>query len=98
MPFNKMDAAAWFEGIVQAIVGGAATAGSSWATINLAGAAGAAVPTLNIKALGIILAAGAITNLFFYLKQSPIPKTVERTEQTTRTTTKEITETPTEVD
>lgn len=94
MPFSKMDAAAWFEGIASSIIGGAASSASAWLGINIAGAAGAAVPILNWKALGIIMLTGALTNLFFYLKQSPIPKTVERTERTS--ITKEIVETPTE--
>jgi hypothetical protein len=96
--FTKMDAEAWFVGILQSVIGGAASAVSAWLGINVAGAAGAAVPVLNFKAMGIIMLTGALTNLFFYLKQSPIPKTVERTETSRTTVTKEITETPTEED
>lgn len=87
-----MDAKTWLNGLIAAVIGGAATAGGSWLAINAAGAAGAAVPALNWKALGIILLVGSATNLFAYLKQSPIPTVVQRTEQTTLT--KETTETP----
>lgn len=87
-----MDAKSWLAGLVAAVIGGAATAGGSWLAINAAGAAGAAVPTLNWKALGIILLVGAATNLFSFLKQSPIPTVIERTEETRVTVSKEITE------
>lgn len=76
----------WLKGLIAAVIGGMATAGGSWMTINAAGAAGAAVPTLNWKSLGIILVVGSITNLFAYLKQSPIPTF---TETQTITVTKE---------
>lgn len=72
----------WLKGLIAAVVGGAATAGGSWMAINAAGAAGAAVPVLNWKSLGIILLVGAVTNLFAYLKQSPIPSTIEQTQIT----------------
>lgn len=91
-----MDTTVWLKGIAAAIIGGAATAGSSWAAINLAASAGAIVPTLNFKALGIIMLAGAVTNFLAFLKQSPIPTTIERTERTT--ITKEVTATPTPED
>jgi deoxyxylulose-5-phosphate synthase len=83
-----MDAKQWLAGLVAAVVMGAATAGGSWMAINAAGAAGATVPVLNLKALGIILLVGAGTNLFSFLKQSPIPTSIR---ETTVTVTKEVT-------
>ncbi len=84
-----MNLTQWLSSLLAAVIGGAATAGGSWLAINAAGAAGATVPQLNIKALGIILAVGALTNLFMFLKQSPIPTsihtntvTVTKTEET----------------
>lgn len=82
----KDNSRVWLRGMMAAIIGGAATAGGSWMAINAAGAAGAAVPVLNIKALGLILVVAALTNLFQYLRQSPIPASVE---QATITVTKE---------
>jgi len=76
----------WLSGIAGAAIGGAATAGSTWMGMSVAKEAGFAVPTLNLKALGTILVSGALTNLFFYLKTSPVP---QRKEQTTVTVTKE---------
>lgn len=85
-----MSAKQWLAGIAAAVIGGAATAGGSWLAINAVGAAGAEVPVLNLKALGIILLVGAGTNLAAYLKQSPIPTTVEQTSVTvTKTKTPE---------
>ena len=77
----------WLNGIAGAVVGGAATAGSTWLGMLAAKEVGLAVPTLNFKALGAILITGALSNLFFYLKSSPTPATVQ---QTTVTLTKEI--------
>lgn len=85
------DSRIWLRGMIAAIIGGAATAGGSWMAINAAGAAGAAVPVLNWKALGMILAVSGLINLFAYLKQSPLPVSSESTTVTlTRETTKEI--------
>lgn len=83
LPSNVND---WLTGIAGAVIGGAATAGSTWMGLLAAREAGFAVPTLNFKALGTILVTGALTNLFFYLKTSPVP---QRKEQTTVTVTKE---------
>lgn len=55
------------------IIGGAATAGSSWLAMAGAKSAGIDVPALNWKALGIILLSGAVTSALAYLKQSPVP-------------------------
>jgi len=85
-----MSLSQWLSSLLSAVIAGAATAGGSWLAINAAGAAGATVPILNLKALGIILAVGAGTNLFSFLKQSPIPTTV-RTK--TMTVTRETTDT-----
>ncbi len=84
-----MSLSQWLASLLAAIIGGAATAGGSWLAINAAGAAGATVPTLNVKALGIILLVGAGTNLFSFLKQSPIPTTVHTVKTTQEETVKE---------
>ncbi len=84
LPSNISD---WLTGIAGAIIGGAATAGSTWIGLLAAREAGLAVPTLNFKALGTILVTGALTNLFFYLKASPVPK---KREETTVTVTREV--------
>ena len=85
-----MSLSQWLSSLLAAIIGGAATAGGSWLAINGAGAAGFTVPTLNVKALGIIMLIGSGTNLFAFLKQSPIPMTVH-TVKTTQEETVTIT-------
>lgn len=88
-----MDAQSWIQGLLAAVIGGSATAGGSWLAINAAGAAGAAVPTLNWKALGIILLVGAATNMFAFLQKSPIPTIVTRTSTSTTATSREVVDT-----
>lgn len=91
-----MDTRAWIVEILKALIGGAATAAGSWLGVNGAGAIGLAVPVLNLKSLGIIMGMGAGTNLFAFLKQSPLPTTIERT--STKVVSKEIIETPVELE
>lgn len=58
----------------QCVIGGAAAAGTTWMGLALGKSVGLDVPTLNWKALGVVLLTSSLTNLFFYLKQSPLPK------------------------
>lgn len=78
----------WTYGLLGGIIGGAATAGTSWLAMSAAHAAGADVPMLNWKALGVILLSGALTSSLAYLKQSPLPPLEEEKEEVTVTTTK----------
>ena len=64
---------AWLKGLIAAVVAGASTAGVSWMSMAMAKSVGVDVPTLNFKALGMILLVAALANLFTYLKQSPLP-------------------------
>ncbi len=68
---NKLEK--WLYALAQTVIGGAATAGSSGLGMTAAKAVGLDVPTLNFKALGLICLSGAVTNLFFFLKASPLP-------------------------
>lgn len=65
----------WLHGLVAAVIGGTASAGLTYLTMNGAAAQGLDVPVLNFKALGIILLASGLVNMFAYLKQSPLPDT-----------------------
>jgi hypothetical protein len=66
----------WLYGLLAAIIGGTASAGLSFLTMNGAAASGIDVPTLNFKALGIILLSSGLVSMFAYLKQSPLPDPV----------------------
>lgn len=63
----------WIRGLFAGMIGGGATSGVSWLGMLGAHAAGADVPALNLKALGVIFLSGALTNALAYLKQSPLP-------------------------
>jgi predicted phage tail protein len=77
----------WAKGLINSVIAGAATAGSSWMALLAAKASGLTVPELNLKALGAILVMGSLTNLFSYLRSSPIFQS--QTTVTQVTTTKE---------
>lgn len=63
----------WFHGLFGGVIGGSATAGTTWLAMAGAKSAGLDVPELNWKALGVILVSGAVTSALAYLKQSPLP-------------------------
>ncbi len=77
---------AWAHGLGAAVIGGAASAGSTWLTMAAAKASGVDVPALNLKALGIIMLTSGILNALLYLKQSPLPSEEEEVTVTTTTT------------
>ncbi len=78
----------WFYGLCNAVIGGTATSAAAWLGMAGAKTAGLDVPSLNWKALGVILVSGSLTNLFYYLKASPLP-----TIQTKVVTETKVTET-----
>ncbi len=81
---------AWLYGLLSGFIGGGATSASAWIGMASAKAAGLDVPTLNLKALGIIFISGGITSALGYLKQSPLPAesvTVTQTKSLTTTVT-----------
>jgi len=76
------DVRTWIDGIGSSLIGGAATSASAWMGLTVGEKVGLAVPQLNLKALGAIMLSGALTNLFFYLKQSPLPTKTQTTKLT----------------
>lgn len=76
----------WIKGLLNAIVSGAATAGSSWMALAAAKSAGFTVPDLNFKALTAILITGSLTNLFSYLRNSPLFQSQVISREVTTTT------------
>lgn len=68
---NKI--AKWAYGLLGGCVGGGASTASAWLGMVGAKAVGIEVPTLNLKALGIMFLSGMITSGLMYLKQSPVP-------------------------
>lgn len=66
----------WLRGLFASLIYGASAAGAAW--LGMAGAknAGVDVPSLNFKALGIIMASSALASLFAYLQKSPLPEVI----------------------
>lgn len=81
----------WLWSLAAAVIGGVATAGTSWFGMLGAKAVGIDVPTLNWQSLGVICISGGISAAFGYLKQSPLPPLVEEETTFIRTEEKIIT-------
>lgn len=64
----------WLYSMGQAVIGGVAAAGSSYLGTLLGNQISADIPVMNWKTLGFVLLASAATNLFFFLKASPLPQ------------------------
>lgn len=63
----------WIYGLLQATIGGAAASGSAWMGTAVGHAISDKIPVLDWRTMGFVLLSSTITNLFFYLKQSPLP-------------------------
>jgi hypothetical protein len=63
----------WFYHAGQSVIGGAAAAGSAWLGTSVGHAVSSSIPVLDWRAMGFVLLSSACTNLFFFLKQSPLP-------------------------
>jgi hypothetical protein len=63
----------WLYGLLQATIGGAAASGSAWMGTAVGHAISDKIPVLDWRTMGFVLLTSTITNLFFFLKQSPLP-------------------------
>lgn len=68
---------AWFYGLGQATIGGAAASGSAYVAMLIGNQVTPTIPIMNWQTLGFVLLTSSVTNLFFYLKQSPLPQAIE---------------------
>jgi hypothetical protein len=59
----------WIYGLLNATIIGGATSVSSWLGLVAAKSIGLDVPTLNLKAVGVIFISGAMVKFFAYLAQ-----------------------------
>lgn len=73
----KMGWQKWLYSLGVAVIAGTSQSVVAWLGMAGANAAGIEVPTLNFKALGIIMLSACMFNLFTFLKQSPLPPAVE---------------------
>lgn len=63
----------WIKMGIAGVVSGGSNAGLAALGVPVANAAGAGIPPLDLKQLGVMSATGAIIGLLAYLKQSPVP-------------------------
>ena len=68
----------------QAAIGGVAATGSAYLGTLIGNQIDVDVPVLQWQSLGFVLLASAITNLFFFLKQSPLPAEAGNTDIITK--------------
>lgn len=73
----KMGWQKWLYSLVVAVIAGTSQSVVAWLGMAGASAAGIEVPTLNFKALGILMISAFLFNLFTFLKQSPLPPAEE---------------------
>jgi hypothetical protein len=75
----------WFYNMGQAVIGGVAAAGSAWLGTAAAHAVSSTIAVMDWNSFGAVLLTSSVTNLFFFLKQSPLPP-MEDTTFTTKPT------------
>jgi len=89
MKLRDLDWGDWFFALMNAVIGGGASSVSGWFGAIGAQKAGMNVPDMNWETLWIFWMSGSLAALFFYLKQSPLPRITS--EKTTTVTLKETT-------
>jgi len=63
----------WLYGMGQAVIGGVAASGSAYIATLIGNQIIASIPVMKWQTLGFVLLTSAATNLFFFLRQSPLP-------------------------
>lgn len=64
----------WFYTLLKTVIGGAAAAGSAWLATVVGNQVDTGIPVLQFKQLWAVLLSSTLLNLFFFLKQSPLPE------------------------
>ena len=70
----KLNWSHWFYTLLKTVIGGVAATGSAWLGTLIGNQADAAIPVLQLNQLWSVLLSSTILNLFFFLKDSPLPK------------------------
>jgi hypothetical protein len=74
----KLDWNHWLYSLGKAVIGGVASAGAAWCGTALGHSiAPGTVPVMNWSSLGFVVLTSTVSNLFFFLKQSPLPKDLD---------------------
>ena len=70
----------WFRGLAGGVIGSAASNLAAALGLGAASSMGVKVTALDLKQLGVLFVAGAISGAVLFLKQSPIPPAEDETE------------------
>lgn len=89
MKLRDLEWGDWIYALLNATIGGGASSVAGWMGAIGFKTAGLDVPQMNFNTLWIFWVSGSGAALFFYLKQSPLPKLIKET--TTTLTVKETT-------
>jgi hypothetical protein len=76
-PFKHLDLGNWLYGLIAAVVGGGANAVVGSVAMNMVDPQHFAAGSADFyKLIGTLFGANALISFFMYLKQAPLPKTV----------------------
>lgn len=69
----KLDWSHWFYTLLKTVIGGVAGAGSAWLGTLVGSQIDSDIHALDLRQMGFVLLSSTLLNLFFFLKQSPLP-------------------------
>mgnify|MGYP000864621076 CR=1 FL=1 len=70
----KLNWSHWFYTLLKTVIGGVAATGSAWLGTLVGNQVDNAIPVLQFNQLWSVLLSSTLLNLFFFLKQSPLPE------------------------
>jgi hypothetical protein len=70
----KLNWSHWFYTLLKTVIGGVAATGSAWLGTLVGNQVDQAIPVLQFNQLWSVLLSSTLLNLFFFLKQSPLPE------------------------
>jgi hypothetical protein len=74
----KLDWSHWFYTLLKTVIGGVAATGSTWLGTLVGNQFSADIRVLELNQLWSVLLSSTLLNLFFYLKQSPLPEDTDK--------------------
>ena len=78
----KLDWSHWLYSLGQAVIGGTAAAGFAYIGTLLGHEIQPdSVPVMNWTSLGFVIITSTASNLFYFLRQSPLPRDLEQTNE-----------------
>lgn len=70
----KLDWSHWIYTLLKTVIGGVAGAGSAWLGTLVGSQINSDIHALDLRQMGFVLLSSTLLNLFFFLKQSPLPE------------------------